>query len=86
MGKRQQSVHYVNNKDFLDAIIEYKKSVKEAEEQVANLKTSIDMMENIIELAAVSDKHALELQSWIKEYNLDIELLNAQITEVATHE
>jgi DNA-directed RNA polymerase specialized sigma subunit len=33
MGKRQQSVHYVNNKDFLDAIIEYKKSVKEAEEQ-----------------------------------------------------
>ena len=33
MAKRQQSVHYVNNKDFLDAIIEYKKSVKEAEEQ-----------------------------------------------------
>ena len=33
MRKRQQSVHYVNNKDFLDAIIEYKKSVKEAEEQ-----------------------------------------------------
>ena len=33
MGKRQQSVHYVNNKDFLDAIIEYKKSVKEAEEK-----------------------------------------------------
>ena len=62
------------------------KLVKEAEEQVAKLKTSIDMMENIIELAAVSDKHALELQSWIKEYNLDIELLNAQITEVATHD
>ena len=33
MAKRQQSVHYVNNKDSLDAIIEYKKSVKEAEEQ-----------------------------------------------------
>ena len=33
MAKRQQSVHYVNNKDFLDAIIEYKKSVREAEEQ-----------------------------------------------------
>ena len=32
MKKRQQSVHYVNNKDFLDAIIEYKKNVKEAEE------------------------------------------------------
>ena len=44
------------------------------------------MMENIIELAAVSDKHALQLQSWTKEYNLDIELLNAQITEVATHD
>ncbi len=32
MAKRQQSVHYVNNKDFLDAIIEYKISVKHAEE------------------------------------------------------
>ena len=62
------------------------KLVKEAEQQVVNLKTSIDMMENIIELAAVSDKHALLLQSWIKEYTLDIELLNAQITEVATHD
>jgi hypothetical protein len=62
------------------------KIVKEAEQQVANLKTSIDLMSKIIELAAVSDKHALELQSWIKEYTLDIELLDAQITEVATHE
>ena len=62
------------------------KIVKEAEQQVANLKTSIDLMSKIIELAAVSDKHALELQSWIKEYTLDIELLDAQITEVATHD
>ena len=62
------------------------KLVKEAEKQVANLKTSIDMMANIIELAAVDDKHALELQSWIKEYTLDIELLDAQITEVVTHD
>ena len=62
------------------------KLVKEAEEQVANLKTSIDMMANIIELAAVDDKHSLELQSWIKEYTLDIELLDAQITEVVTHD
>ena len=62
------------------------KLVKEAEEQVANLKTSIDMMANIIELAAVDDKHALELQSWIKEYTLDIELLDAQITEVRKHD
>ena len=62
------------------------KIVKEAEQQVANLKTSIDLMSNIIELAAVSDKHALQLQQWIKEYSLDIELLDAQITEVATHE
>ena len=62
------------------------KLVKEAEEQVANLKTSIDMMANIIELAAVDDKHALELQSWIKEYTLDTELLDAQITEVRTHD
>ena len=46
------------------------KLVKEAEEQVGNLKTSIDMMENIIQLVAVSDKHALQLQSWIKEYIL----------------
>jgi hypothetical protein len=43
-------------------------------------------MSNIIELAAVSDKHALQLQQWIKEYSLDIELLDAQITEVATHD
>ena len=62
------------------------KIVKEAEQQVAHLKTSIDLMSTIIKLAAVSDKHALELQSWIKEYTLDIELLDAQITEVATHD
>jgi len=61
-------------------------AVKQAEQQVANLKTSIDMMSNIIELAAIDDKHALELQSWIKEYTLDIELLDAQITEVRTHD
>ena len=62
------------------------KIVKEAEQQVANLKSSIDLMSKVIELAAVSDKHALELQKWIKEYSLDIELLDAQITEVATHD
>ena len=61
-------------------------AVKQAEQQVANLKTSIDMMSNIIELAAIDDKHALELQKWIKEYKLDIELLDAQITEVRTHD
>lgn len=32
MKKRQQSVHYVNNKDFLDAIIEYKNNVEHAAE------------------------------------------------------
>jgi len=61
-------------------------AIKQAEIQVSNLKMSIDMMTDIIELAAIDDKHALELQSWIKEYTLDIELLDAQITEVATHE
>lgn len=33
MNKRKRSVHYVNNKDFLAALIEYKKSIKEAEER-----------------------------------------------------
>jgi len=61
-------------------------AIKQAEQQVGNLKKSIDMMTDIIELAAIDDKHALELQSWIKEYTLDIELLDAQITEVATHD
>lgn len=61
-------------------------AIKQAEIQVSNLKMSIDMMTDIIELAAIDDKHALELQSWIKEYTLDIELLDAQITEVRTHD
>lgn len=30
---RKQSEHYVNNKEFLDAIIEYKKSILKAEEE-----------------------------------------------------
>ena len=30
---RKQSEHYVNNRDFLDAIIEYKKSIIEAQEK-----------------------------------------------------
>lgn len=33
MTKRKRSVHYVNNKDFLAALIEYKKNVQEAEER-----------------------------------------------------
>jgi DNA-directed RNA polymerase specialized sigma subunit len=33
MPKRQRSVHYVNNKEFLAALIEYRKCIKEAQEQ-----------------------------------------------------
>jgi len=61
-------------------------AIKQAEQSVVNLLESIDLMESIIRLAAISDKHALELQKWIKEYKLDIELLDAQITEVRTHD
>lgn len=61
-------------------------AIKQAEQSVVNLLESIDLMESIIKLAAIDDKHALELQSWIKEYKLDIELLDAQITEVRTHD
>ena len=60
--------------------------IKQAEDSVQNMLESIDLMESIIRLAAISDKHSLELQSWIKEYKLDIELLDAQITEVRTHD
>ncbi len=62
------------------------KLVKEAEETVQNLLKSIHLMEELIAIAALADKHSLELQSWIKEYKLDIELLDAQITEVVTHD
>jgi DNA-directed RNA polymerase specialized sigma subunit len=33
MTKRKRSVHYVNNKDFLAALIEYKKNISEAQER-----------------------------------------------------
>jgi DNA-directed RNA polymerase specialized sigma subunit len=33
MTKRKRSVHYVNNKDFLAALIQYKKEIKEAQER-----------------------------------------------------
>jgi DNA-directed RNA polymerase specialized sigma subunit len=33
MTKRKKSIHYVNNRDFLEALIEYKKKVKEAQER-----------------------------------------------------
>jgi hypothetical protein len=33
MTKRKRSVHYVNNKDFLEALIEYKKELKASEER-----------------------------------------------------
>ena len=61
-------------------------AVKQAEESVQNLLKSIHLMEELIAIAALADKHSLELQSWIKEYKLDIELLDAQITEVVTHD
>jgi hypothetical protein len=32
MTKRKRSIHYVNNKDFLSAMIEYRRQVKEAKE------------------------------------------------------
>lgn len=61
-------------------------AIKQAEESVQNLLKSIHLMEELIAIAALADKHSLELQSWIKEYKLDIELLDAQITEVVTHD
>ena len=61
-------------------------AVKQAEESVQNLLKSIHFMEELIVIAALDDKHSLELQSWIKEYKLDIELIDAQITEVRTHD
>lgn len=62
-----------------------RKALKEAEEQIEKLARSIHYMEEIIILSAISDKHALELQKWIKEYKLDIEQTDAHITEVRTH-
>jgi len=62
-----------------------RKALKEAEEQIEKLARSIHYMEEIIILSAISDKHALELQKWIKEYKLDIEQTDAHITEVKTH-
>ncbi|MDA0764132.1 MAG: hypothetical protein O3A39_06825 [Proteobacteria bacterium] len=62
-----------------------RQGLKEAEEHIANLRKAIDYMEELIKLAALDDKHSLELQSWIKEYTLDIELTDAHITEVVTH-
>ena len=61
-------------------------AIKQAEESVQNLLKSIHLMEELIAIAALADKHSLELQNWIKEYKLDIELLDAQITEVRTHD
>jgi hypothetical protein len=38
MTKRKRSIHYVNNKEFLAALIEYRKSVKEAaEKEIPNI-------------------------------------------------
>jgi hypothetical protein len=38
MTKRKRSVHYVNNKEFLAALIEYRKKVKEAaEKEIPNI-------------------------------------------------
>jgi len=33
MTKRKRSIHYVNNKDFLDALVEYRIAVKKAQEE-----------------------------------------------------
>ena len=40
MAKRRRSEHYVNNKEFLAAIVAYKKSIVEAEE-LGNAKPRI---------------------------------------------
>jgi hypothetical protein len=32
-NKRKKSIHYVNNKDFLEALVEYKRRIVEAEER-----------------------------------------------------
>ena len=37
VSKRKRSVHYVNNKEFLAALIVYKKDVAEAEESGKDL-------------------------------------------------
>jgi hypothetical protein len=54
-------------------------SVKEAQKHLADVERSLDLMAEIIKIAAVSDGHALELQRWIKEYTLQREYIDAQI-------
>ena len=53
--------------------------VKEAQKHLADVEKSLDLMAEIIRIAAVSDRHALELQRWIKEYTLQREYIDAQI-------
>ena len=53
--------------------------VKESQKHLADVEKSLDIMADIIIIAAVSDRHALELQRWIKEYTLQREYIDAQI-------
>ena len=41
-------------------------AIKQAEESVQNLLKSIHLMEELIAIAALADKHSLELQNLIK--------------------
>ena len=58
----------------------FKKSIKtqieEAEEEIENCKEAKMLLDSAISSTYLFDRHSLELQKMIKEYNLRIDYLN----------
>jgi hypothetical protein len=55
----------------------FKKSIKtqieEAEEKIENCKEAKMLLDSAIKSTYLFDRHSLEIQKWIKEYNKKIE-------------
>ena len=58
----------------------FKKSIKtqieEAEEEIENCKEAKMLLDSAISSTYLFDRHSLELQKWIKEYQHRIDYLN----------
>ena len=53
-----------------------KTQIEEAEEEIENCKEAKMLLDSAISSTYLFDRHSLEIQKWIKEYNSRIDYLN----------
>ena len=60
-------------------------NISQCENEISDLKESIEVLGNAIKCGFLYDSHSLILQGWIKEYKEGLEMLEIHLNEMITH-